>query len=136
MKRCARKKDRRVNRGLKTIAEVGVLAPLSLGATKIGEKTRLWQKCLFPLIRKSDSAAMRNIAQMKAGANMMKGLAVEIGRNIAAPLGRRIGTALAAYLLAQGIPQELADQLLLSIAVVGGLTFDVIAAYITNRKRN
>lgn len=66
---------------------------------------------------------------------MMKGLAVEIGRNIAAPLGRRLGTALAAFLLAQGIPQELANQLLLALGVVGGLTFDVVSAYISNKKR-
>ncbi len=66
---------------------------------------------------------------------MLKGLAVEIGRNIAAPLGRRIGTALAAYLLAQGIPQDLTDQVIVGLGVVGGLTFDVISAYFANRGR-
>lgn len=66
---------------------------------------------------------------------MMKGLAVEIGRNVAAPIGRRLGTALAAYLLAQGIPQDLANQVLLALGVIGGLTFDVIAAAL-NKERN
>lgn len=65
---------------------------------------------------------------------MIKGLAVEIGRNIAAPLGRRLGTALAAYLLAQGIPQDLTDQFLLALGVVGGLTIDIVAAYFVNRR--
>lgn len=65
----------------------------------------------------------------------MKGLGLEIGRNIAAPLGRRLGTALAAFLLAQGIPQDLANQVLLALGVVGGLAFDVIAAFIANKEK-
>lgn len=67
---------------------------------------------------------------------MMKGLAVEIGRNIAAPLGRRLGTALAAFLLAQGIPQDMANQVLLALGVVGGLAFDVLAAYLSNKRKD
>lgn len=67
---------------------------------------------------------------------MFKGLVVEIGRKVAAPIGRRIGTAIAAYLLAQGIPQELADQVLVALGVVGGLALDVLTAYLgSNRKR-
>lgn len=66
---------------------------------------------------------------------MINKLAVEIGRNIAAPLGRRIGTAIAAALLAQGIPQELANQVLLALGVVGGLAIDVVLAYVANRKK-
>lgn len=66
---------------------------------------------------------------------MIKGLAVEIGRNIAAPMGRRIGTALAAYLLAQGIPQDMADKLLLAIGVAGGIAMDCIAYYVTKGRR-
>ena len=66
---------------------------------------------------------------------MMQRLAVEVGRNIAAPLGRRVGTAVAAYLLAQGIPQDLTDQLLLALGVVGGLAIDVIGAYVNDKRR-
>ena len=61
---------------------------------------------------------------------MIRGLMVEISRNIAAPMGRRIGTALAAYLLAQGIPQDMADKLLLAIGVAGGVALDCIAYYV------
>ena len=64
-----------------------------------------------------------------------RGFAVEVGRNIAAPLGRRLGTALAAFLLAQGIPQELANQVLLALGVIGGLAFDVIAAYLASKDK-
>lgn len=67
---------------------------------------------------------------------MLKRLAVEIGRNVATPLARRLGTALAAYLLAQGIPQELADQLLLALGVAGGLAMDIAAHYVTQRRRS
>lgn len=67
---------------------------------------------------------------------MLKRLAVEIGRNVATPLARRAGTGVAAYLLAQGIPQEMADQLLLALGVVGALAMDVIAHYFTQRGRS
>ena len=65
----------------------------------------------------------------------MKRIFLEIGRNVAAPMGRRIGTALAAYLLAQGIPQDLVDQLVLAVGVSGALALDVLSAYVTRRVR-
>lgn len=65
---------------------------------------------------------------------MLKGLAVELGRNIAAPLGKRIGTAIAAYLLAQGIPQEMTDQFLLAVGVVAGLSLDVLATFLLKKR--
>lgn len=55
--------------------------------------------------------------------------------NIAAPLGRRLGTAFAAYLIAKGIPQDMADQVLTAGGVVLGLAIDLLTAYYTNRKR-
>lgn len=66
---------------------------------------------------------------------MIRGLMVEIGRNIAAPMGRRMGTAVAAYLLAQGIPQDMADKLLLAVGVAGGVAVDCIAYYVTKGRR-
>lgn len=65
----------------------------------------------------------------------MKRIFLEIGRNVAAPMGRRLGTALAAYLLAQGIPQDMVDQFVLAVGVVGALALDLATAYVTRRDR-
>ena len=65
----------------------------------------------------------------------MKRILGEIGKNVALPLGRRIGTALAAYLLAQGIPQDMVAQFVLGLGVVGALGLDVISAYVAKRVR-
>ena len=66
---------------------------------------------------------------------MIKKFLTEVGRTVAAPLGRRLGTAFAAYLIAKGVPQDAADQLLTALGVVAGLTFDLVSAYLVNRKR-
>lgn len=65
----------------------------------------------------------------------MNRMLVEIGKNVAMPLGRRIGTALAAYLLAQGIPAGMVDQFVLGLGVAGALGLDIISAYVTKRVR-
>ena len=65
----------------------------------------------------------------------MNRVLVEIGKNVAAPLGRRIGTALAAYLLAQGIPAGMVEQFVLGLGVAGALALDMISAYVTRRVR-
>ena len=65
----------------------------------------------------------------------MKRIFLEIGRNFAAPMGRRLGTALAAYLLAQGIPQDMVDQFVLAVGVAGALALDLATAYVTRRVR-
>ena len=65
----------------------------------------------------------------------MKRIFLEIGRNVAAPMGRRLGTALAAYLLAQGIPQDMVDQFVLAVGVAGALALDLATAYVTRRVR-
>ena len=65
---------------------------------------------------------------------MFKQLAVEIGRNIAAPVGRRVAAVVAAYLVAQEIPQELANQFVLALGVVGGLVLEIAASYVTKRR--
>ena len=65
----------------------------------------------------------------------MKRIFLEIGRNVAAPMGRRLGTALAAYLLAQGIPQDMVDQFVLAVGVAGALALDLATAYVTRRAR-
>ena len=53
---------------------------------------------------------------------------------IAAPLLRRLGTALAVYLASRGAPADLLDQLLTAIGVVLGLAFDITLAAIDKRK--
>lgn len=47
---------------------------------------------------------------------------------IVTPFGRRLGTALAVYLAAKGVPAEAADQLLTALGVVAGLAYDVVMA--------
>lgn len=49
-------------------------------------------------------------------------------------MGRRIGTALAVWLVAQGGQPELVDQIVVSLGVVGGLAFDVMISIVTKRK--
>lgn len=105
-----------------------------LGATESGEKTRLWQICHFPLIRKSDLGSDSGNRKQK-GKRMFKKVLREIVRVVAAPLGRRLGTAFAVYLIAKGVPQDVAEQLLTALGVVAGLSADIIAAYIVDKRR-
>lgn len=53
--------------------------------------------------------------------NVLKGA----GREITAAVLKRLGAIIAAYLVAQGIPPELADQFALALAVVLGLAWDI-----------
>ena len=64
----------------------------------------------------------------------MKHVLKEIVKSIAGPLGRRVGTAFAAYLLARGVPQDLADQMLMALGVVGGVTLDVAMSMWRDKK--
>lgn len=59
----------------------------------------------------------------------------EIVKSVAGPLGRRLGTAFAAYLLAREVPQDLADQLLTALGVVGGVTLDIALSMWRDQKR-
>ena len=74
------------------------------------------------------------LQRMRKGKAMNR-VFVEIGKNVAMPVGRRIGTALAAYLLAQGIPSGMVDQFVLGLGVTGALALDIISAYVTRRAR-
>lgn len=65
----------------------------------------------------------------------MKALLVKIGRNIAAPIGQRMGTAVAAYLLAHDIPGEMVQQFLTALGVVGGLAFDIAVSMWVDKRR-
>lgn len=58
-----------------------------------------------------------------------------LGRQVVPPLLRRVGTAFSAFLLAQGVPADLAEQLMLATGVVLGVGFDVVLAIIAKRKR-
>lgn len=53
---------------------------------------------------------------------------------VAAPLLRRLGTALAVYLASKGAPADLLDQLLQALGIVAGLVFDITLAANDKRK--
>lgn len=54
---------------------------------------------------------------------------VELGKLVAEPLARRTGTAAAAYLIAQGVPQDTAHAFMLAVGVVAGLGLDVLTSF-------
>lgn len=58
-----------------------------------------------------------------------------LGQQIVPPILRRAGTAVSAFLLAQGVPEDLAHQLILATGVVLGVGFDVVLSVIAKRKR-
>lgn len=64
----------------------------------------------------------------------MANLTREFVQAIIKPLVRRSGTALAAYLIAKGAPQDAAEQLAVAVGVVVGLTADLIVAYVHERR--
>ncbi|TRL41906.1 hypothetical protein [Rhizobium straminoryzae] len=66
---------------------------------------------------------------------MVKKFLIDVAWTVAKPVGSRLGTAFAAYLIAKGVPQDAADQLLTALGVLAGLTLDAALAYVSNRKR-
>lgn len=66
----------------------------------------------------------------------MNKIVVETVRNVLWPLGRRVGTAAAALLVAHGWADEShAVQLAQAVGVVGAIGFDLVAAYVYKKKR-
>lgn len=51
-----------------------------------------------------------------------------------AAVGRRLGTAFSAFLVAQGAPPELSGQLLLALGAVAGVSVDIALAIYSRRK--
>lgn len=49
---------------------------------------------------------------------------------IGGPILRRIGTALAAYLAARGVPSDHVEQLLAALTIIAGLSYDVVASLV------
>ncbi|KGE02477.1 hypothetical protein JL39_02835 [Rhizobium sp. YS-1r] len=66
--------------------------------------------------------------------SLMKMIDRKLVMLVVGPILRRVGTALAAYLIAKGAPADVLDQLLTAIGVVLGLAFDVSLATIDKRK--
>lgn len=56
------------------------------------------------------------------------------GKQVLPPLARRVGTAISVFLLAQGVPEDLAQQVILAAGVFAGLAFDVSLAIAARRK--
>lgn len=50
-------------------------------------------------------------------------------KSIAGALGRRVGTAFAGVLAAQGLPPETVDQAVLALGILGGVGFDLCSFY-------
>lgn len=49
---------------------------------------------------------------------------------ICGPVLRRLGTALAAYLAARGVPSDHIDQLIAALTIIAGLSYDVVASLV------
>lgn len=58
-----------------------------------------------------------------------------LGRLVLEPIARRVGTAFAAYLVAQGLPADAAHQVLLALGVLGGVAFDVAISILTRKDK-
>lgn len=66
----------------------------------------------------------------------MHKILVDTAKNVLWPIGRRLGTAAAALLVAHGWADEShAVQLAQAVGVVGAIGFDLVAAYIYKKKR-
>lgn len=55
-------------------------------------------------------------------------------RLVLGPIIRRLGTALAVYLAAKGIPEDQINQLLGAAGILAGLVFDLSLALVDRRK--
>lgn len=64
---------------------------------------------------------------------LMRG-AVQFGRIVLPPIARRLGTGFAVFLVAKGVPEDLASQVMTAVGVVGGLTLDVVASLVSRRR--
>lgn len=49
---------------------------------------------------------------------------------IGGPILRRLGTALAAYLAAKGVPSDHVEQLIAALTIIAGLSYDVVASLV------
>nr|QJB21579.1 MAG: hypothetical protein [Microvirus sp.] len=49
---------------------------------------------------------------------------------IGGPILRRVGTALAAYLAARGVPADHIEQLIAALTIIAGLSYDVVASLV------
>lgn len=56
-------------------------------------------------------------------------------REGASAMSRRLGTAAAGMLIAQGIPEDLVTRLLVALGVVGGICFDIALAIYHDREK-
>lgn len=58
-----------------------------------------------------------------------------MGRLILEPIARRLGTAVAAYLVASGLPADAAQQVLVALGILGGVAWDVSISVLTRKDR-
>lgn len=49
---------------------------------------------------------------------------------IGGPILRRLGTALAAYMAARGVPSDHIDQLIAALTIIAGLSYDVVTSLV------
>lgn len=56
----------------------------------------------------------------------MKQLLAQLAKSTLTPIAQRVGIGLAGYLMAQGVPDELTDQLVHYLGIVGALGLDVV----------
>lgn len=56
-------------------------------------------------------------------------------REGAAALSRRVGTAFATWLVAQGVPSSHAEQAVVAIAIVASLGLDLVSAHLNKKAR-
>lgn len=66
--------------------------------------------------------------------NLLKGLDGKLVRLVVGPIVRRMGTAIAVYLVSKGLPEDQVEQLLVALGAVIGLAFDIGLAAISRRK--
>lgn len=59
----------------------------------------------------------------------MRDLLLDPAREVVAALARRLGTAFSAFLVAQGIPHETAQQAMLAVLVLAGIGTDLTLSY-------
>jgi len=59
-----------------------------------------------------------------------------LATNFGAALAMRLGTMGAVWLMANGVPQSLAEQLATAVGVLGGILFDIVVTlFLKNRGR-
>lgn len=63
-------------------------------------------------------------------------LVASVAKDMITPLAKRVGTVVAALLVAKGVPADTAGQTLAAIGIAGGLVFDVAVILIHRRNRD